>query len=80
MVTANYDSRLFPTLTWRELETLLLDAAASPTQKAMVRYLIEGLRKQARFLTPFGVMREVAIIILAVTDSLSEARLSPKPP
>ncbi len=70
MVVANYNSRLFPELTWKDLETVLQDQAASADQRAMVHYLIDGLRKQARYLTPIGLLREVAIITLAVTDKI----------
>jgi hypothetical protein len=68
MAEADYDSQAVPAMTWRQLEIVLQDQAATPVQEAMARHLVDGLRKQARFLTLGGVLREVAIITLAVTD------------
>lgn len=59
-----------PELTWEGLRELLLTMAEAPVHKAMIPHLVEGLRKQAHFLTLGGVLREISIITLAVTDGL----------
>lgn len=77
MVEADYDSQALPAITWRQLEILLQDQAATPVQEIMARHLVDGLRRQAGFLTLPGVLREVSIITLAVTDRLGEEKPSP---
>lgn len=69
-----------PELTWRQLEIVLRDEAASPLQATMARHLVDGLQSQARFLTLGGRMREIAIIILAVTDTMTEDAVMPSAP
>ena len=59
---------VLPAWTWTELQDLLLGMAATPAQEIMVEHLVEGLRKSAPFLSPAGLLREVAIITLALTD------------
>jgi len=73
MITESEDDPILPALNWRQLELLLQDDAASPVQSLMARHMLEGLRQQARFLTLGGRLREVAIIILAVTDHVNES-------
>ena len=72
---AQMDMRILPPWTWADLKEVLLDLAPTPTHQAMVEHLVEGLRLSAPFLTPPGVLRELAIITLAMTDSSS-----PTPP
>lgn len=69
-----------PALSWSQLEIVLKDEAASPLQATMARHLVDGLRSQARFLTLGGRMREIAIIILAVTDPVTEDAAMPSVP
>ncbi len=59
-------------LSWDELQIILEDEASSDLQRLMARHLIDGLRQQSRFLTPGGRLREIAVIILAVTDPLQD--------
>ncbi len=70
MAIPAYDSQALPAMTWEHLEIILRDEAATPLQQEMVHHLVGGLCKQSRFLTLGGVLREVAIITLAVTDQL----------
>jgi hypothetical protein len=58
-----------PRWTWRELEQVLLDLAQTSAHRLMIEHLVEGLRKSAPFLTPSGVLRELSIITLALTES-----------
>jgi hypothetical protein len=74
------DCPALPSLTWRQLEILLQDEAASPLQAIMAGHMVSGLRSHARFLTLSGRLREVAIIILAVTDPLSQEAEMPSAP
>lgn len=74
------DAPALPELTWGQLEIVLKDEAASPLQATMARHLVDGLRSQARFLTLGGRMREIAIIILAVTDTMTEEAAMPSAP
>jgi hypothetical protein len=62
------DMPILPPWTWSDLEEMLLELAPTPTHRLMVEHLVEGLRKSAPFLTPPGVLRELSIITLALTD------------
>jgi hypothetical protein len=57
-----------PYLSWEELEEELLSMAATPAKEAMVTYLVEGLRQSSPCLTASGMLRELAIIIVALID------------
>ena len=69
-----------PAMSWEQLEIILQDEAASPVQAIMARHLMEGLRNQARFLTLGGRLREIAIVILAVTDPMTDEAGMPSAP
>lgn len=62
------DGAALPPWTWAELEAILLQLAQTPTHKLMAQHLIEGLRRSAPFLTPPGLLRELSIITLVLTD------------
>lgn len=57
-----------PPVSWAEVETMLLALATTPTKELMVHHLVEGARKQARFLTPTGVLTEICLIAAALLD------------
>jgi hypothetical protein len=57
-----------PYLSWEELEEELLSMAATPAKEAMVTHLVEGLRQSSPFLTEGGLLRELAIIIVALIE------------
>jgi hypothetical protein len=80
MALVNYDSQALPAMTWEQLEIVLRDEAATPLQQAMVHHLVVGLCNQSRFLTLGGVVREIAIITLAVTDQLGGERIMSSSP
>ncbi len=80
MAQTAYDSQALPAITWEQLEIVLRDEAATPLQQEMVHHLVEGLWKQSRFLTLGGVLREIAIITLAVTDHLGGERIMSSSP
>ena len=65
-MTANTDP--IPTVTWAEVEAILLRMAHTPDKRLMVRHLVEGTRKQAPFLTPEGVMAELFYLATALLD------------
>jgi len=74
MPIASVTSQALPAMTWEQLEIILTDEAITPLQQAMVRHLVGSLREQSRFLTLPGVLREIAVITLAVTDHLGGER------
>lgn len=57
-----------PQVTWSEVEAMFLAMADTPTKVAMVHYLVQGTRKQARFLTPTGTLVEICHIASALLD------------
>lgn len=69
-------SEPMPALTWSDLEIILLGMASTDAKRQMVRHLLEGTRKQARFMTPSGVMTELFFIAFAMLD----AQFTPAPP
>jgi hypothetical protein len=71
MAIPSRTDQALPAMTWEQLELVLQDEAGSPLQALMAHHLIEGLREQSRFLTLGGVLREIAVVTLAVTDRLN---------
>lgn len=59
---------VLPPWTWEELEEILLELAVSPVQQAMVIHLVGGLKTHAHLLTPAGLLREIAVITMALSD------------
>ena len=58
-----------PTLRWGEAEALFMKMATTAAKRRMLPHLMEGARKQAPFLTPTGVMKELAYIAAAMLDA-----------
>jgi len=56
------------TFTWEALEQQLSDLAVSSRQKALVKTLVSGTRKQARFKPSDQVLREVLCIASVLMD------------
>jgi len=65
-----------PPWTWSELQALLVSMAATPSHQAMVEHLVEGIRLQQAFLTPAGLLRELAVVTVALMDPCSRTRAS----
>ncbi len=61
---------VLPCWTWADLGVVLLEMARTPEHRALVEHLTEGLRRDAIFLTPAGVLRELSVIVVAVCDPL----------
>jgi hypothetical protein len=57
-----------PSMTWTQLETVMLSLANSDTKKLIVTHLVEGTRKQAPFLPAEEVIREILCIGFALMD------------
>ena len=57
-----------PAFTWAELEEALSSIAASPRQHGMVSDLVSATRKQARFMPPSLVLREVLCLAWVIAD------------
>ena len=62
-----------PTLRWGEAEALFMKMATTSAKRRMLPLLMEGARKQAPFLTPSGVMRELAYIAAAMLPTQSDS-------
>lgn len=58
-----------PTLRWCEMEAVFMKMATTEAKRRMLPHLMEGARKQALFLTPAGVMNELAYIAAAMLDA-----------
>ena len=58
-----------PSLSWAELQTVLLSLADTPVKQMMVNHLVGGTRKQAAFLSPESTYREILHIGAALLDS-----------
>lgn len=58
-----------PSITWVQLQTVLLSLADTPVKRMMVNHLVGGTRKQAGFLSPEATFREVLHIGAALLDS-----------
>ena len=56
------------TFTWETLERQLSDLAVSSRQKALVKTLVSGTRKQARFKPSDQVLREVLCMASVLMD------------
>lgn len=62
------DPQVLPPWTWSDLEVLLLEMAISADHRAMVRHLVAGLRRDHRYLTSAGLLREIAIVVTGLTQ------------
>ncbi len=80
MAIESETSQALPGMTWEQLQILLQDDAASPLQELMAGHLVDGLREHVRFLTLGGRLREIAIIVLAVTDPVQQEATMPSAP
>lgn len=58
-----------PSISWAELQTVLLSLADTPVKKMMVNHLVGGTRKQAAFLAPETTFREILHIGAALLDT-----------
>ena len=58
-----------PSISWAELQTVLLSLADTPVKQMMVNHLVGGTRKQAAFLSPESTFREILHIGAALLDS-----------
>ncbi|MDP1778330.1 MAG: hypothetical protein Q8K90_06945 [Brevundimonas sp.] len=58
-----------PSISWAELQTVLLSLADTPVKQMMVNHLVGGTRKQAAFLAPETTFREILHIGAALLDS-----------
>ena len=58
-----------PSISWAELQTVLLSLADTPVKQMMVNHLVGGTRKQAAFLSPETTFREILHIGAALLDS-----------
>lgn len=58
-----------PSISWAELQTVLLSLADTPVKQMMVNHLVGGTRKQAAFLSPEATFREILHIGAALLDS-----------
>ena len=58
-----------PSISWAELQTVLLSLADTPVKQMMVNHLVGGTRKQAVFLSPESTYREILHIGAALLDS-----------
>ena len=58
-----------PSISWAELQTVLLSLADTPVKQMMVNHLVSGTRKQAAFLSPESIFREILHIGAALLDS-----------
>ena len=73
-----------PSWTWDDLEQALSDLAAGTQVQALVPGLVSATRKESRFKTADGVLREVLCLTSAVLDDdfarkLRERGASPLP-
>jgi len=59
---------LMPAFSWAELEEALTSIAASPRQRDMTPDLISATRKQAPFMPPSQVLREVLCLAWVIAD------------
>lgn len=57
-----------PAFTWAELEEALASIAASPLQREMAAHLVSATRKQAAFVPPAQVLREVLCLAWVIAD------------
>lgn len=58
-----------PSISWAELQTVLLSLADTPVKQMMVNHLVGGTRKQAAFLSPETTFREILHIGAALLDT-----------
>ena len=58
-----------PSISWAELQTVLLSLADTPVKQMMVNHLVGGTRKQSAFLAPETTFREILHIGAALLDS-----------
>jgi len=58
-----------PSISWAQLQALLLSLADTPVKQMMVHHLVGGTRKQAAFLSPEATFREILHIGAALLDS-----------
>ena len=59
---------VLPSMTWTQLETVMLRLANSESKKLIVRHLVEGTRKQAPFLPVDEIIRDILCIGFALMD------------
>lgn len=57
-----------PGVTWTQLKSILTDLADTPKKRRMVEHLVEGTRKQARFLPAETSLKEIIYIGAALLD------------
>lgn len=55
-------------LSWASLRALMQLLAATPASETMVEHLVEGLRRQAPFLSRELIRQELVIIFTALLD------------
>ena len=70
---------MMPAISWRQLRDMLEGLADTPAKTQMVEHLVEGLRKQSRFLTPEGCLMEavyIGAVLLDVRFQPSESDLN----
>lgn len=61
-----------PLWTWEMLERELTDLTTCPVRRAMVKDCVSGIRKQAPFLPPARVLREVLCLAWVMLDEQHE--------
>ena len=70
-----------PSISWAELQTVLLSLADTPVKQMMVNHLVSGTRKQAAFLSPESIFREIlhigaALLRQAIADGRRNGQLT----
>ena len=60
--------QLMPSFSWMELEDALAGIAASQRQREMTPALVSATRKQAAFLPPLQVLREILSLAWVIAD------------
>jgi hypothetical protein len=57
-----------PSISWEQLEAVMINLADTEAKRLMVRHLVEGTRKQAAFLPVEETIREILCIGFALMD------------